>query len=197
MIRIRTLWPVALALAAPALIAAAAPAASPAASQTAITLAQARDSLVGRWEGKLEYRDYQANEWFGLPVTVSIRDGGDGVTQLRVADFDDGPQIGIVRITSVSMLGKDGVTEYTATFRKGRAAELDSAQLALTAGSDATHWTLVSTETASDDDRPAQIRATTTRNGDLLVALKEVDFTDDAGEAWLVRNRETLKRVGD
>jgi hypothetical protein len=162
----------------------------------AITLAQARDSVVGSWEGKLEYRDYQADKWFGLPVKVAVRDGGDGVTQLRVADFDDGPGTGIVRITSVSMLGKDGVTEYTGTFRKSRAAELGTAQLALTAGADAAHWVLVSTETASDDDRPARIRVTTTRDGALLVALKEVDFTDDAGEAWLIRNRETLTRVG-
>lgn len=162
-----------------------------------IALGAARDAQVGRWEGKLEYRDYQADKWFGLPVKVTVRDGGDGVTQIRVADFDDGPTAGIVRITSVAMLGKDGTTEYTGTFRKGRAAELGSAQLALAAGADAAHWTLVSTESGSDDDRPARIRVTTTRDGDTLVALKEVDFADDAGETWLVRNRETLRRVGD
>jgi hypothetical protein len=188
---IRLLLPVMLALAASGLVAA------PAAEAPQLTLAQARDSQVGSWEGKLEYRDYQANEWFGLPVKVEVRDGGDGVTQLRVADFDDGPQTGIVRITSVSMLAADGTTEYTATFRKGRPAELGSAQLALTAGSDAAHWVLVSTENGRDDDRPARIRVTMTRDGDVLVALKEVDFSDDAGEAWLVRNRETLRRASD
>lgn len=192
MVSVRTFIPLTLALVATGLVA----------ETPAITLAQARDSQVGRWEGKLEYRDYQADEWFGLPVKVEVRDGGDGVTQLRVADFDDGPQTGIVRITSVSMLlpkasDSDGLTEYTATFRKGRAAELGSAQLALTAGADAAHWVLVSTETARDDDRPARIRVTMTRDGDTLVALKEVDFSDDAQEAWLVRNRETLRRVGD
>ena len=184
---IRVLFPLVLALAATGL----------AAEPPAITLAQARNSLVGSWEGKLEYRDYQADKWFGLPVKVSVRDGGDGVTQLRVADFDDGPGTGIVRITSVSMLAADGTSEYTATFRKGRAAELGTAQLALTAGANAAHWVLVSTETASDDDRPARIRVTTARDGAVLVALKEVDFTDDAGEAWLVRNRETLTRMAD
>jgi hypothetical protein len=170
--------------------------------EPAVSLSDARNSVVGLWEGKLEYRDYQADKWFGLPVKVSLRDGGDGVTQLRVADFDDGPETGIVRITSVSMLGpkpseSGGVTEYTATFRKGRAAELGSAQLVLAAAADAAHWTLVSTETATDDDRPARIRVTTIRDGATLVALKEVDFADDASEAWLVRNRETLRRVGD
>ena len=55
-----------------------------------IDLAAARASQVGSWTGKLEYRDYQADKWFGLPVAVTVSDGGDGVTQLRVADFDDG-----------------------------------------------------------------------------------------------------------
>ena len=54
-------------------------------------------SQVGEWTGKLEYRDYQADRWFGLPMRVSVTDGGDGVTQIRVADFDDGPRVGVVR----------------------------------------------------------------------------------------------------
>lgn len=161
-----------------------------------ITLAQALASQAGRWEGKLEYRDYQADEWFGLPVAVEVRDGGDGVTLVRVADFDDGPRVGNVRITTVTMLGKDGETEWTGTFRKGRDAELTSAKLFLSAARDATHWTIVSDALASDDDRPARVRYTTTRDGDSLVSLKEIDFADDTGEAWLQRNRETLRRVG-
>ena len=48
-----------------------------------------------------------------------------------------------------------------------------------------------------DDDRPALIRETTTRDGDRLVTLKEVDFTDDAADEWLQRNRTVLERVAD
>ena len=161
-----------------------------------ITVSSARQSLVGHWTGKLEYRDYQANQWFGLPVKIDIRDGGDGVTLIRTADFDDGPQTGIVRITTVSML--DGANETSATFRKGRKPELGTAALALAPASrDATHWTFVETETATDDDRPATLRLTTVRDGDHLVTLKEVDFTDDKAETWLQRNRTTLDRVAD
>ena len=170
--------------------------AAPAPAPNPVTVAAARQSLVGQWRGKLEYRDYQADAWFGLPLEAAVRDGGDGVTLIRVADFDDGPKTGIVRITTVSIL--DGAAETSATFRKGRKSELTTANLALAPASrDATHWTMIETETATDDNRPATLRVKTTRDGDSLVALKEVDFTDDQGEAWLVRNRTTLKRVAD
>jgi hypothetical protein len=157
-------------------------------------VAAARQSLVGQWQGKLEYRDYQADRWFGLPLKLAVRDGGDGVTLIRVADFDDGPKTGNVRITTVSML--DGAQEISASFRKGRKVDVTTATLSATV-QDPTHWTLVETAAGTDDDRPATLRTTTTRTGNDLVALKEVDFTDDQAEAWLTRNRTTLKRVGD
>ena len=172
----------------------AAPAPAPAAP---LTVATARQSLVGRWTGSLDYRDYQADKWFGLPVTVAITDGGDGVTQLRTADFDDGPKTGIVRITTVSLLDPAKATEYSTSFRKGRVPDLDTARLALTAASDATHWTLVETITGTDADRPATLRLTTVRDGDAMVTLKEVDFTDDAKVEWLARNRTALKRLAN
>ena len=158
-------------------------------------LSAARASQVGHWEGRLEYRDYQSNQWEGIPVKVEIRDGGDGVTQIRTADFDDGPKVGNVRITSVSMLGKDGTTEYSTDFRKGREPDLTRATLSLSQATDATHWTIVSETKSTDDDRPARLRVTTTRDGANMVALKEVDFLDDTSETWLQRNRETLKRL--
>ena len=177
----------------PALLAAAALAAQ---TPPPPTVASARQSLVGAWQGKLEYRDYQADKWFGLPVKIVISDGGDGVTQVRVADFDDGPQTGIVRITTVSLLMADGVTEYATSFRKARVPDLAKATLSLAPakGADSTHWTMISLQTAQDDNRPATLRLTTTRDGNKLVTLKEVDFTDDAKQEWLVRNRETLTR---
>ena len=160
-----------------------------------LTIAAARQSLVGQWRGKLEYRDYQADKWFGLPVKVTVRDGGDGVTLIRVSDFDDGPTTGNVRITSVSLL--DGATETSATFRKGRKPELATATLTLgPVSQDATHWTLIETANATDDNRPATLRITTMLLGDTLMALKEVDFTDDQTVTWLVRNRTMLDRVG-
>ena len=154
------------------------------AAQPALTVADARRSLLGRWEGKLEYRDYQADKWFGLPVKVEVKDGGDGVTLVRTADYDDGPTTGNVRITTVSMLLTDGTRESSASFRKGRDVELQTSMLTLSVAHDRDHWTLVETTTARDDDRPATIRLTTTRDGASLVTLKSTSPTMPRPNGW-------------
>jgi hypothetical protein len=159
-----------------------------------VTVAEARQSLVGHWKGKLEYRDYRSDAWFGLPVVVNIADGGDGVTQIRTADYDDGPKVGNVRITTVMMLGPGGDEESAATFRKGRAVELSKAKLAVAAASlSPTDWTMIETSQGEDADRPATLRLTTTRKDGKVVVLKEIDFSDDDKTEWLIRNRTTLE----
>ena len=77
------------------------------AQQAAFTIADTRTELAGRWQGKLEYRDYQANRWFGIPVTVEVELIDDSATVIRKASFDDGDS-GTVYITTVSMLAPDG-----------------------------------------------------------------------------------------
>jgi hypothetical protein len=159
-----------------------------------VSVPVARASLIGVWQGKLEYRDYSADRWFGIPVTLTVRDAGDGVTHLRTSDFDDGPKVGIVRISAMTLLDKDGVTEYATAFRKGRTPELDTATLSLSNVKDQTHWTMVATRQGRDDNRPALIRETTVRDGDAITTLKEVDFADDDKAEWMTRNRTTLTR---
>lgn len=181
-------------------LAAAALAAAPAAAQTAPaltlapTLAEARASTAGTWEGQLQYRDYQSGTWEGIPMTVTVTIEGDGNTLTRRAIFDDGPRVGNVFITSLEMLGPDGTTEYATSFRAGRVPALSKATLSLAAARDAAHWTILAIEEGTDDDRPARIRLTTTRDGASLVTLKEVDFLDEPGEQWLTRNRTVLTR---
>lgn len=169
----------------------------PAAAQTTLDIAALRLATAGHWEGKLEYRDYQADRWFGIPMKVQVEDGGDGVTLIRKADFDDGPKVGNVRITTVELLDPATGQETSASFRKGRETSLDNSKLRLIApATDLAHWTLVAESTGKDDDRPARLRQTVVRNGDIMTSLKEVDFLDDAAETWISRNRTTLKRVG-
>ena len=172
-------------------------AATPAAAQDAapaITLAEARASTAGAWAGELQYLDYQSGEWQGIPVTVTVTLEGDGNTLTRRATFDDGPRVGNVFITSLEMLGPDGTTEYSTAFRAGRTPEVSATTLALAAATDATHWTIRAEQDGTDDDRPARIRETTTRDGASLVTLKEVDFLDEPGEQWFSRNRSVLTR---
>ena len=172
-------------------------AAAPAAAQDAapaITLAEARASTAGEWAGQLQYLDYSSGAWQGIPVTVSNEVVGDGNTLIRRAAFDDGPRVGNVFITSLAMLDKDGTTEYSTGFRAGRTPELSATTLTLTAARDAAHWTIRAELDGMDDDRPARIRETTTRDGASLVTLKEVDFLDEPGEEWFNRNRSVLER---
>jgi hypothetical protein len=161
-------------------------------SAATIDVQQARAGLVGAWRGELAYRDYQADRWFGLPITVTMELVPDRVTLIRRAVFDDGPRVGAVHITTVAILDPKTGMESSASFRAGRAVEPDAANLRMTSVTDATHWTMTGERVGRDDDRPARIRETTTRDGTKLVTLKEVDFTDDAAETWLARNRTTL-----
>lgn len=169
------------------------------AQPAAFTVVDTRAELAGLWQGKLEYRDYQANQWFGIPVTVEVELIGDGATVIRKASFDDGDS-GTVYITNVSMLALDGKTEYVGSFRADRPAELGSFSLRLGDMNknevlDATHWTLIAETEGMDDNRPAAIRETTTRNGPKLVTLKEVDYVDDDKEEWLQRNRTVMEKM--
>lgn len=167
--------------------AAAAPPLSP------IDVSAARQSLVGKWEGSLEYRDYTADKWFGIPVKTVIEDQGDGVTMIRKSDFDDGPKVGNVRITTVELYDAAKAVVSTGTFRKGRTPELSQYTVRLSGvPADATHWTMIEESDAKDDNRPARLRLTTVRDGTKLQTLKEVDFLDDNKNEWLSRNRTTL-----
>jgi hypothetical protein len=190
----------ALLIAAPVSAPASQSAAFAAAAQAAdpLSIASLRAGLAGQWTGTLEYRDYTANEWFGIPMSVRIEDVGDGATLIRHGQFDDGPVVGIVRITTVLFYDSAAGTEITGMFRRGRAVEQVRYDLALSGTPrDATHWTMVALTESRDDNRPARLRETTTRDGDTITTLKEIDWTDEAGENWLVRNRTTLRRIGD
>ncbi len=169
-----------------------------AAPPVTIDVAAARASLSGSWEGKLEYLDYRANSWFGIPVKTRIEDQGDNATVIRKSDFDDGPRVGNVRITTVELFDAAKSNLTVGTFRKGRVAELSRYAVRIVGtAQDATHWTMVEETLAKDDDRPAKIRLTTVRDGDKLETLKQIDFQDDKKTDWISRNRTRLTRAGD
>ena len=167
------------------------------ASSSAPNAAAARASLAGSWEGELGYLDYSANRWFSIPVKTRVIDQGDGATMLRVSDFDDGPKVGNVRITTGELFDGKASTVAVALLRKGRAVEVTTYAVRIDPASrDATHWTMIEETKGSDDDRPATLRLTTVHDGDKVETLKEVDFLDDDKSEWLTRNRTRLTRVG-
>ena len=170
---------------------------TPAFAQPAsVDIAAARAAMTGTWSGKLEYLDYGANKWFGISVKTQIEDQGDGVTMIRKSDFDDGPKVGNVRITSVELLDPAAGTVATAAFRKGRSVEIFTYAVRFDgAPADATHWTMVEDALGKDDDRPAKLRLTTTRDGDSIETVKQIDFQDDDKAEWITRNRTRLSRI--
>ncbi len=172
--------------------------ATPAFAQAALVdVAAARASTAGSWEGNLEYLDYSANKWFGIPVTTVVEDQGDGVTMIRKSDFDDGPKVGNIRITSVELFDPTAGTITTGTFRKARPVEVFTYTVRMDgAATDATHWTMVEEALGKDDNRPAILRLTTTRDGNKIETVKQVDFQDDNMSEWITRNRTRLTRVG-
>ena len=176
------------------LAAAPAPATQTPTADAPVTLTGIRAGLAGVWTGMLEYRDYQADRWFGLPVSIRIEMMRDGVTLIRHADFDDGPKTGIVTITTAALFDPATNREQSVSFRRGREAELTTATLRLTRADAADRWTLEERRDVRDDNRPARIRETTRRDGATMVTVKEVDFLDDKDETWLVRSRTTLRR---
>ena len=149
----------------------------------------------GAWRGELQYRDYQSNQWMGLPVQVDIVAQPDGVTTVRTARYDDGPKTGIVTITGVSLIDPKTGTESYASLRKGRPVDIGSAAITSVTGTDTAHWIIVTTEKRIDGDSPAQVRETTTRDGDSLTTLKEVNPEGDGKDVWLPRNRTVLTRI--
>jgi len=151
---------------------------------------------AGRWQGELQYRDYQSNTWQGLPVKVSIVAQPDGVTMVRTAEYDDGPRVGAVWITTLSTIDPATGKESYAAARKGKPFESGSTQLTLAAPpQDATHWTIVASDTRNDGNGLAKIRETTVRDGSRLTTQKDVDPVDDGKDEWLPRNRTALTLV--
>lgn len=167
-----------------ALLVAAAPAERPSA-------ASLRAGLVGEWSGALGYRDYHSNELFELAVDTMITAVADGVTQVRTSRFDEGPNKAPVWIVTVSVDDPVKSSVTSAAFRKGRAVEPDVEIAEVTAYISPTAWTIVYRRTGTDDDRPADIRVTETRNGPDLLAVKEVSAV--GANAWKFRNQTRLR----
>ena len=170
--------------------------ASPVLAEPMLAPAELLAATAGHWAGELQYRDYETNQWQGLPVKVAIVSQPDGVTTVRTAAFDDGPKTGTVWITTLVQVDpKAGRVAYAGA-RKGRALDSGSAALVLAShAKDGQHWVLIETELRQDGGSMAQVRETTTRDGDSMITLKEVNPVDDSKDEWLPRNRTVLTRV--
>ena len=162
-------------------------------AQTAIEL---RLGLIGRWSGGLGYRDYQSDELFEIPVVTTIETPGDGATLIRQSLFNDGPN-NPVWITTISLDDAEAATSTSASFRAGKAPDLSTEAVEVGAFVDSTHWTLIYRRVGEDDEAPADIRITETRDGDELTEVKDVRPVGASDDAWRFRNQTRLTRIAD
>ena len=156
--------------------------------------ASLRAGLAGEWIGALGYRDYQSNELFELPLRTWVENIPDGVTQVRRSLYDEGADQPPVWIVSLLQSATDG-TLTTAIMRAGRDPEMLRELLQITSYAAPDRWVVVSTRTGIDDDKPADIRVTETRNRDELMSVKEVRPAGDASAPWQFRNQTRLRRM--
>jgi hypothetical protein len=154
-----------------------------------------QSSLVGHWVGALGYRDYQSNKLFELAMKTDVRAVPDGLTFVRTSSFDDGPKVGLVWITSSSLYDPAMGTVTTTTLRKGRAVETETDKVTVVSYHDPAHWSVRYEREGTDDDKPAKLRTTETRNGDAVLAVKEVMPVDAVAKGWQFRNQVRLIRT--
>ena len=166
-----------------------------AAAQDPLTVAEARASMVGRWEGVHESLDAgAASEAFNWPVAVEIEDAGDGSTHIERVQFAEMDDDGALQVT-VTLLDADGVTEHGSLYSRGSAPEHRSVTLALAAARDETHWTLNGVGNYERDGGTMEVRYLIVRDGATLVSTFELDPPGE--EPPFGQTRRTLRRVDD
>lgn len=151
--------------------------------------------LGGRWTGTLNYRDYTSNAQEQLPMITEIVALGDGATVISINRFADGPKTGIVTITDVSLFDTKAGRVTTETFRRGKAVTSEDSAMQVARYTDGLHWSIIYTRDGSDNDQPALIRLTQTRDGTKLTERNEVQPKATPG-VWMLRSGTDLTRDG-
>lgn len=169
--------------------------ATPVLAQSAPSPFDLQAGLAGKWVGALGYRDYQSNRLFELPMNTVVQVLPDKATIIRVSAFDDGPKAGFVYITSAGLYDAAKSTVTTATLRKGRAVETSTDSVTTVTYTDPTHWVVRYEADGTDDDKPAMLRTTETRDGDTLKTVKEVLPKAEAAKGWQFRNQTRLTKA--
>ena len=146
---------------------------------------------TGAWEGELYYLDYQSGQRFGIPMRIDAELTPDGATLIRRLTFADPGNL--VHAVNLSTVDRDTGELVEAYFREGR-GEMNRFDIVKIDFKDEAAWELVYEQDGIDDDRPARIRHTLSRDGKTMSSSKAVRFLDDEGEFFL-RNGTELELV--
>ena len=153
---------------------------------------EALASAAGTWEGRLYYVDYQSGQRFGIPMRAVIEATPDGATVIRRLTWTDpGNLVYAVLLTTID---RDTGELVEAFFRDGKGEYLRY-EISAASTESATKWQVVYEQDGTDADRPARIRHTIERDGDLMTSKKLVRFLDsDTGE-FFERNGSELRQI--
>ena len=163
---------------------------APAWAQADETVLSILASSTGSWEGELYYLDYQSGQRFGIPMRIDAETTPDGKTLVRRLTYTDPGNL--VYAVSLATVDRDTGELVEAFFRDG-SAELLRYSITATDYSAADRWRFVYEQDGTDDDRPARIRHTMQRDGDVITSSKEVRFLDGDGQFFL-RNGIEVRR---
>ncbi len=147
----------------------------------------AQDALgasTGTWEGELYYLDYQSGQRFGIPVRIDADVTPDGATLIRRLTYTDpGVLVYAVNLVTVEESG-----QLVEAFFRDNNAEMLRYDIDSVSYKDDSDWTVVYSQDGVDDNRPARIRHTLSRTGDLMTSSKEVRFLDTDDDEFFLRN---------
>ncbi|MEM1071454.1 MAG: hypothetical protein AAGH71_01340 [Planctomycetota bacterium] len=150
-------------------------------------------SMDGEWAGVLEYANYSDGRRVEIPMAVEQEASAIAPVVLRHVTFTDPGKI----IESGEIVAIDAQSR-TLSIRSmsGGDDEGDGELWAVEAAeiADPDDWSLVLERDGRDDNRPARLRLTQRMLDGKLSSRKEVDYTDDDGEAFVFRNEFRLER---
>ncbi len=160
-----------------------------------VELSSLLDASAGSWEGELYYLDYRSGQRFGIPMRVDARMTPDGATLVRELTFTDPGNL--VHAINLVTIDRDSGELVEAYFREGRGELLRYDVVDVEFENDR-QWRIVYEQDGNDDNRPARIRHTLSRNGDEMSSSKEVRFLDSDDDGLILRNGSllTLKEAG-
>ncbi|MEM7219700.1 MAG: hypothetical protein AAF515_15130 [Pseudomonadota bacterium] len=165
------------------------------AATTATADESALEALVGtagKWAGSLYYLDYQSGQRFAIPMEANIAATPDGATVVkRLTWTDPGNLVYAVELTTID---RDTGELVQAFFRDNNGEHMRYVLTDITIES-ADKWQLVYEHNGTDDDRPARIRHTLTRESGLLISKKSVRFLDDEDDKFFERNGSELRLI--
>ena len=156
-------------------------------------LASILAASAGDWEGELYYLDYQSGQRFGIPMRADADITPDGVTLIRRVTWTDPGNL--VYAVNLVTIDRDTGELVEAFFRDGRGEFLRYDVESVTYSSES-DWQFAYEHDGTDDNRPARIRHTITRDGKRMTSTKSVRFLDDDSDEFFERNGSDLRLVG-